>query len=303
MSGSGTGIPIVSGSVNTTRSTRDFARPTVLLARVAGRMQQEITATGDYFNSANVLQALNAAQAEMHAAIARLDANWFVEETDITLVVDQSDYSLPPNCLSIKRVCPFGTSSNVLPYEFYPLSMQGQVARGVTFIDDALRLLPSPQSAGTIRLTFVRFPSAMHYGTAASGTSETITLPAAPTLGETSLLNDAYNGAHILTTGGTGAGQMRKITDYDADTRACTVDTAWTTNPDATTTYEILSCLWQDEAEAMVLNAMARLMANDTDMSGWMEQFSHEYNVEMARILKIRGRRQTSNNLKWHIKW
>ena len=43
----------------------------------------------------------------------------------------------------------------------------------------------------------------------------------------------------VITTGGTGSGQTRTISDYVAATRVVTVSVAWTTAPDATTTFEI----------------------------------------------------------------
>jgi hypothetical protein len=50
--------------------------------------------------------------------------------------------------------------------------------------------------------------------------------------------DDYYNGLIIGIIEGTGAGQMRTITDYDGTTKTATVD-AWGTNPDATSRYTI----------------------------------------------------------------
>ena len=70
--------------------------------------------------------------------------------------------------------------------------------------------------------------------TAQAGAATTITLDAGA-----SAVNDFYNGASILTTGGTGVGQYRIITDYVGATKVATVNAAWATNPDATTTFAI----------------------------------------------------------------
>lgn len=71
-------------------------------------------------------------------------------------------------------------------------------------------------------------------GTAQAGAATTITLAA------TSINTDDYvNGLTITITGGTGAGQVRTISDYVGSTKVATVSTAWTTNPDATSTYMI----------------------------------------------------------------
>ena len=79
------------------------------------------------------------------------------------------------------------------------------------------------------------FWGSIESGTAQSGGSTTITLES----GESST-DDFYNGAVILLTGGTGASQYRQITDYNGTTKVATVDSAWGTNPDSSTTYQIM---------------------------------------------------------------
>lgn len=54
-----------------------------------------------------------------------------------------------------------------------------------------------------------------------------------------SATDDAYNGMVLSLTGGTGSGQVRVITDYVGSTKVATVDYAWGTAPDATTTYSV----------------------------------------------------------------
>ena len=56
---------------------------------------------------------------------------------------------------------------------------------------------------------------------------------------ESSAVDDTYNNYYVILTGGTGEGQVRKITDYAGSTKVATVGT-WVTNPDTTTTYNIL---------------------------------------------------------------
>ncbi len=72
-------------------------------------------------------------------------------------------------------------------------------------------------------------------GTAQTGTSSTITLAASGP----SSTDDVYNGAVIVTTGGTGSGQTRVITDYNGTSKVATVSPDWDTDPDNTTTYTI----------------------------------------------------------------
>ncbi len=54
--------------------------------------------------------------------------------------------------------------------------------------------------------------------------------------------NDDFNGLYIEITSGTGAGQRKKITDYDGANKRVTIGVGdhWTTRPDATSEYSIL---------------------------------------------------------------
>jgi hypothetical protein len=70
-------------------------------------------------------------------------------------------------------------------------------------------------------------------GTAQAGAASNITLAAG-----SSSTTDFFKNLYVKTTGGTGSGQVRKVTAYNGTTKIATVDTAWGTTPDATTTYQ-----------------------------------------------------------------
>ena len=74
-------------------------------------------------------------------------------------------------------------------------------------------------------------------GTAQAGASSTITLASGA-----SATNDFYRGTVIVTTGGTGSGQIRQIKAYVGSTKVATVTPAWSVTPDNTTTYSIAAC-------------------------------------------------------------
>jgi hypothetical protein len=62
-------------------------------------------------------------------------------------------------------------------------------------------------------------------------------------------------GKLLLITGGTGSGQYRRITDYDATTKIATVESAWTSTPDTTSTYLVVNNPKQiDEDNVKVLD-------------------------------------------------
>lgn len=73
-------------------------------------------------------------------------------------------------------------------------------------------------------------------GTAASGTSNTLTLQTSHGHDTT---DDAYNNLMIEIYSGTGAGQCRMISDYNGTTLVATVVNDWTTTPDSTSVYMI----------------------------------------------------------------
>ncbi len=73
-------------------------------------------------------------------------------------------------------------------------------------------------------------------GTAQAGGANTIMLaPAA------SAVDDFYKGYNVRITGGTGAGQIRIISDYVGATQTATVSQNWAAPPDVTSAYEVTS--------------------------------------------------------------
>jgi len=70
--------------------------------------------------------------------------------------------------------------------------------------------------------------------TAQAGSSGSITLDASA-----SATDNFYNSNFIIITGGTGAGQVRRISGYTGATKVALVSPTWTTNPDNTSTFAI----------------------------------------------------------------
>jgi hypothetical protein len=78
-------------------------------------------------------------------------------------------------------------------------------------------------------------------GTAVSATSTTIVLPSGA-----SSANDFYTGQTIKILTGTGSRQIRKIIGYVGVSRTATVNTAWSPNPDNTSTFKIANIVPPD---------------------------------------------------------
>ena len=95
--------------------------------------------------------------------------------------------------------------------------------------------------------------SAVTTQTAQAGASNTITL----TSGSSST-SGSYVGQVITTTGDTGSGQSKTIISYDGSTKIATVDSAWSVNPNNTTTYTI-AALTQAQTQAN-LQALVKVL-------------------------------------------
>lgn len=70
---------------------------------------------------------------------------------------------------------------------------------------------------------------------AQGGAASAVTLDAAA-----SAVDDFYNEAAVLITGGTGVGQVRVIADYVGATKVATVTRAWGTAPDNTSVFAVI---------------------------------------------------------------
>jgi hypothetical protein len=98
----------------------------------------------------------------------------------------------------------------------------------------------------------------MRANTATAGGASTITLDASA-----SSTDDYYNGAVIMITSGTGAGQARVISDYVGGTLVATVNRSWSTNPASGSKFIIIggSEVW-DLAPTAELSALPTSTSN-----------------------------------------
>ena len=129
------------------------------------------------------------------------------------------------------------TGSNGVGY----ITLTGDETNG-SAIALAAKVASGPKA--TLATLYPRTLAVIWSGTATAGAAGSITLSAtAPPLAD-----DLIAGCIVRTTGGTGGGggsgsagnQARVITDYVASTRVASVSPNWETNPDNTTTYEVL---------------------------------------------------------------
>jgi len=109
-------------------------------------------------------------------------------------------------------------------------------------------------------------------GTAQAGSTTTITLKAATSYTS----DDQCNGLSIHLTAGTGSGQHRHISDYDATTKVATVYPAFDPAPDATTQYSV-KAFGEDSVDEYfnALNGFGRVRVteyvSDTSVKAYVE--------------------------------
>jgi len=96
----------------------------------------------------------------------------------------------------------------------------------------------------------VRWNNIIDQGTAQSVTGSTIVLRAAAAFADDELIGNLV----LITSATTGAGQVRRITDYVSTTDTATVEPNWTTNPTGTIVYKILPASYRVQADVIAVS-------------------------------------------------
>lgn len=103
-----------------------------------------------------------------------------------------------------------------------------------------------PTLSNGLRWNYLKKPAPLHGGFAAAGAASTITLDTTPNVGPFLIQAHMYINEGIWIVSGTGALQFREISSYAVATSIATVSQAWTTNPDNTSLYSLVSILPHD---------------------------------------------------------
>ncbi len=124
-------------------------------------------------------------------------------------------------------------------------------------------------------------------GTAQTGsTANTIKLSSTA-----SSTNNLYNGDLVTITGGTGLGQTRTIISYVGSTKVATLDKAWNTTPDNTSTFDIYASttpsVFSDQGVIQAANSTTATLAATASASNSV------YNGSLLTILSGTGAAQT----------
>ena len=120
--------------------------------------------------------------------------------------------------------------------------------------------------------------------TAAAGSSTTLTLDASA-----SSVNSFYVNDLLLLTGGTGAGQARSIRAYVGSTQVATVQPAWTTTPDNTTTFAVLpgASAWDEKMSDHTTTGTTGATLNAAGAAGdpWATALPGSYSAGQAGFI------------------
>ncbi|MCH9716852.1 MAG: hypothetical protein K0U52_07170 [Gammaproteobacteria bacterium] len=149
------------------------------------------------------------------------------------------------------------------------LNVDGTITGSIAINDNVFITHATPAAAGKDMAILMQrhedeitAETAAENDTAQAGAASTITLASGA-----NATDDYYNGWYVETTGGTGSGQIRKITDYNGTTKVATVASAWSTNPDVTTTYDLFNqsqvgLIFDEDNDVMILAATAATTAH-----------------------------------------
>jgi len=141
-----------------------------------------------------------------------------------------------------------------------------------------LHAKPNASNAGAyLFVTGYHLPKVLIAGTASSGSTTTMVMPAgSTTVPYPNPTDDYYNDLYVEIYSNTGAGQLMKITDYVASTRTLTFDTA-TTAIDNTSTFGFIPEIPNNAQYLMELYAMSKLLEKAGSRSSLADRYMGQY--------------------------
>ncbi len=265
--------------------------------------------TEGYWSNVELMGRLSDSHKRVARAITTQDPSFFIANTNISFIADQSLYDLPRNArLGSRWDHASKNDLNGNPQSFvYDMRLRDHVigdqlvignnsfSFSIAFQGQQVRVSPVPTAAFTNAITLYYTPifADLHEGLVSAATATTLTFPASPTWarsGTPSIFNDDYNGMDIVITAGTGVGQRRTITDYvGGATLQCTV-AAWDTNPDTTSTYAIIAPAPDDFHDVIVLDAVITAAGKSTRRR--LQQYAGVYQDRLQDMVNWVDQRQ-----------
>lgn len=233
-------------------SARKHARAIIATARREIMETNAADPLGNLWTDEELLEWANEGQDMLVSQIVAMDGDFFGDHFDINAVAGVSIYDLPARFVRMRQVEYVAGGGRVPVLEARVtqsspavLSAAVQDANVAPFAfalyNDQIHIDPAPAQAGspTFRCWFEGDACELTYGKATAGSGSSITLQAVDTADGFAAHGDDgyYNLAWIVITAGVGAGQRRRISEYDGDTKIAIVAQPWTVTPDTTSLY------------------------------------------------------------------
>lgn len=232
---------------------------------------------------------VNLEHRHLFSVVRGFNEDWFGRVYVFPITSGVQEYYLPMDCVNprrleiIKATSVSGSAPNLVvnestagPLEVDEITLNEKMSVrhsmvntsfeagfGYYLFDDKIVFEPSSSLNSSVYGRLFYSPQApdLHRGIAQSGGVNTITLAnvaATETVGEPRKIDNYYQGMRIEIILGPGVGQLKRIVSYDGTTQVATVESNWSTQPDATSHYSIVSPIQEDYHELMVLGAALR---------------------------------------------
>jgi hypothetical protein len=254
-----------------------------------------------FWSDLEIYNKLN--QAQLHIATK---AKCLKKEVTITTIASTQEYDLKDNSFSdILDIAEDGVSfkSNGTSYIRLTPKSKKQLARenpgwqGVAagvpqyyYWDKTSKIIglyPKPNSSNAGAYLFVSGyykPKVLIAGTASSGSTTTLVMPAGTsTLQYPSATDDYYNGLWLEIYSGTGAGQKVEITDYTASSR--TLAASFTTAPDSSSIFGIIPEIDSSAHYLMPLFALWKLWPKGGSRTMLGANYKNEYYQGLSEFI------------------
>ena len=218
------------------------------------------TSDGDRISRARALGQINIARRSIQRELlaAGIVESRFSERIEITADSTDADmFALPKRRYRLIGI--FNGDDKEYPscYSRHRNNQAGYLVEGET-----IRWFIMDPPSVTIYAVIIRAPAVLSLGTAAAGSTTSITLATAPTVGRNIQEDDYYNGCKIAILSGTGLLQTSTITDY---TSALVATSAWTVAPSTDSVYSIMENMPACIVDAVVLRAAHNLTRFDAE--------------------------------------
>lgn len=252
-----TGLTITNERITLTADTDDGSAPTNILDNVTG-------ATSGTSNDLNYITGNDAGlmQLELTAANTNRNGRMFLTITDAANHV------------------PVFHEFMVLPEVIYDSLILGTDTLQSDVTQWSGTNVPTPQTAG---VPTVATQEQLNAGTAQAGAANTITLATSA-----STTTGLYVGCRVVIISGAGAGQSRYITWYTSG-RVASVARTWTTTPDNTSVYIVVS---DNQAPFIHMGLAAAGAAGSITFDSLASSVDETYTGQLVRILTGTGDNQ-----------